>query len=167
MFAARASGDGRAEESGGRHNRPTGDHTAARAPKCVMASASPEERAILERFQSMRSEVDQARGKRATGASLKGMRAALTRRAPAAQIWSKITELDLERQEHALVLETLTPLEGERRCFRLVGGVLVERTVGEVVPAVTRNREALEEVRASQGSAAPLRRSQGAGQLAP
>jgi hypothetical protein len=65
----------------------------------------------------------------------------------APQIWAKITELDLERQEHALVLETLTPLEAERRCFRLVGGVLVERTVGEVAPAVTRNREALEEVR--------------------
>lgn len=39
-----------------------------------------------------------------------------------------------------LVIEALTPLEGGRRCFRLVGGVLVERTVSEVVPAVTKNR---------------------------
>ena len=87
------------------------------------------------------------------------MPAALTARpltpgALASQIWAKITELDLERQEHALVLETLTPLEAERRCFRLVGGVLVERTVGEVAPAVTRNREALEEVRAARRDAA-------------
>jgi hypothetical protein len=112
-----------------------------------MAGASPEERAILERFQSMRSEVDQAR----TRLRLRPFAAScvvLTRFAlRGAQIWAKITELDLERQEHALVLETLTPLEAERRCFRLVGGVLVERTVGEVAPAVTRNREALEEVR--------------------
>ena len=91
--------------------------------------------------------------------------AALTRRAP--QIWSKITELDLERQEHALVLETLSPLDAERRCFRLVGGVLVERTVGEVVPAVTRNREALEEVRAPRRSCFRSRRSQGAPLPAP
>ena len=57
------------------------------------------------------------------------------------------------------MLETLTPLEGERRCFRLVGGVLVERTVGEVAPAVTRNREALEEVRSARRHAAPRARS--------
>lgn len=61
-------------------------------------------------------------------------------------IWSKITELDLERQEHTLVLATLEPMEPGRRCFRLVGGVLVERTVGEVAPAVTRHQEALEEL---------------------
>jgi prefoldin subunit 2 len=88
---------------------------------------SPDERAILAHFQELRSEVD--------------------------AIWSKITELDLERQEHALVLETLTPLDAGRRCFRLVGGVLVERTVGEVAPAVGRNREALEEVRVRRGRA--------------
>jgi hypothetical protein len=44
-----------------------------------MASASPEERAILERFQSMRSEVDQARGKRANGASARWRCPALRR----------------------------------------------------------------------------------------
>lgn len=33
-----------------------------------------------------------------------------------------------------------------RRCFRLIGGVLVERTVGEVAPAVKRNKESLAEV---------------------
>ena len=65
------------------------------------------------------------------------------------------------------MLETLSPLEGERRCFRLVGGVLVERTVGEVVPAVTRNREALEEVRAPRRSAVRFRRSLGAARPAP
>jgi prefoldin subunit 2 len=40
-----------------------------------------------------------------------------------------------------LVEETLTPLDVKRRAFRLVGGVLVERTVGEVLPSVVSNRE--------------------------
>jgi len=40
-----------------------------------------------------------------------------------------------------LVEETLTPLDEKRRAFRLVGGVLVERTVGEVLPSVISNRE--------------------------
>lgn len=35
-----------------------------------------------------------------------------------------------------LVLDTIHPLESSRRCFRLVGGVLIERTVGEILPAV-------------------------------
>ena len=37
--------------------------------------------------------------------------------------------------------QTLQPLDTKRRAFRLVGGVLVERTVGEVLPSVVSNRE--------------------------
>ncbi|KAA8527615.1 hypothetical protein F0562_034990 [Nyssa sinensis] len=33
-----------------------------------------------------------------------------------------------------------------RRCYRMIGGVLVERTIKEVLPAVHRNKEGLEEV---------------------
>ena len=39
-----------------------------------------------------------------------------------------------------LVEETLTPLDPDRRAFRLVGEVLVERTVREVLPVVKDNR---------------------------
>mmetsp|Transcript_4153 Transcript_4153/g.8010 ORF Transcript_4153/g.8010 Transcript_4153/m.8010 type:complete len:125 (+) Transcript_4153:722-1096(+) len=39
-----------------------------------------------------------------------------------------------------LVEETLTPLDPDRRAFRLVGGVLVERTVREVLPTVREHR---------------------------
>ena len=51
---------------------------------------------------------------------------------------SKSTELDQDRQEHELVLEALNGADDGRKCFRFMGGVLVERTVGEVRPAVTR-----------------------------
>lgn len=47
----------------------------------------------------------------------------------------------MERDEHKLVVDTLSKLESERKAFRLVGGVLVERTVGDVLPAVSQNYE--------------------------
>ena len=38
-----------------------------------------------------------------------------------------------------LVIDTLTPMDGERKAFRLIGGILVERTVADVLPDVTHN----------------------------
>lgn len=40
-----------------------------------------------------------------------------------------------------LVINAISGLDSGRRCYRLVGGVLVERTVGEVLPAVRKNLE--------------------------
>ncbi|KAL9187718.1 hypothetical protein ACHAXT_006096 [Thalassiosira profunda] len=51
-----------------------------------------------------------------------------------------LTKIEMERNEHRLVEETLTPMDGDRRAFRLVGGVLVERTVREVLPTVIEHR---------------------------
>lgn len=45
-----------------------------------------------------------------------------------------------------LVLETLTPLPGDRKCFRLINGVLVERTVKDVLPALQTNSDGLKKV---------------------
>jgi len=42
---------------------------------------------------------------------------------------------------YRLVVDTISPLDGDRKCFRLVGGVLVERTVKEVLPALKTNQE--------------------------
>jgi len=54
---------------------------------------------------------------------------------------SKISELEMERGEHVLVEETLRPLDPDRRAYRLVGEVLVERNVQEVLPSVEGNRK--------------------------
>ena len=45
-----------------------------------------------------------------------------------------------------LVLETLDPLPSDRKCFRMVNGVLLERTVKEVVPAVRTNSDGLKKI---------------------
>lgn len=51
------------------------------------------------------------------------------------------TQLTLERDEHKLVIDQLSILESERKAFRLIGGILVEKTVGEALPAVQQNYE--------------------------
>ncbi|CAK0804382.1 unnamed protein product [Prorocentrum cordatum] len=54
---------------------------------------------------------------------------------------NKIAELEQEVNEHQLVLKAFEKVEPARRCFRMVGGVLVERTVSEAKPAVEGNME--------------------------
>lgn len=65
----------------------------------------------------------------------------------------RVSELEQQRDEHkfvgyvltsnhtSLVIKTLSKLEPTRKCFRMVGGVLVQRTVSEVLPAVTQSKE--------------------------
>ena len=38
-------------------------------------------------------------------------------------------------RSNQLVAKALEPLDGDRKCFRLIGGVLVERNVAEVLPS--------------------------------
>jgi len=75
-----------------------------------------------------------------------------------AQLMQKIAELEIDRNEHVLVEETLLPLDGDRRAYRLVGDILVERTVKEVLPSVTANKE---NVRTSSITPVPCHHSQG------
>lgn len=54
--------------------------------------------------------------------------------------FQRLTEIDGERTEHQLVLDTLRGLDdGKRRCMRLVGGVLCETTVDKVQPVLIDN----------------------------
>ncbi|KUI54072.1 hypothetical protein VP1G_01444 [Cytospora mali] len=62
------------------------------------------------------------------------------------QLAQKIGDVEQEKEEHKAVLETLEPLSGDRKCFRMINGVLAERTVKDVVPALKTNAEGLEKV---------------------
>lgn len=51
----------------------------------------------------------------------------------------KVGELQGEAKEHELAARTLADLDPERKAWRLINDVLVERTVGDVLPAVQAN----------------------------
>jgi prefoldin subunit 2 len=56
-------------------------------------------------------------------------------------IAQKIGELEQESQEHGMVIDTIKPLDENRTCYRLIGGVLVQKTIKEVLPMVTQNQQ--------------------------
>mmetsp|Transcript_108 Transcript_108/g.284 ORF Transcript_108/g.284 Transcript_108/m.284 type:complete len:108 (+) Transcript_108:155-478(+) len=60
------------------------------------------------------------------------------------QLMTKIADLESDRNEHILVEDTLKPLDDSRRAYRLVGDVLVERTVAEILPSITQNKNNLD-----------------------
>eukprot|EP01134_Creolimax_fragrantissima_P002743 CFRG2743T1 len=59
---------------------------------------------------------------------------------------NKISDLEIQRSEHDLVAKTLKDLPGDRKCYRMVGEVLTERTVVEVLPAVETNCAGIKKV---------------------
>ena len=67
-------------------------------------------------------------------------------RANISELASKLTELDSDKTEHQLVLRAISSLPRDRKCYRSIGGVLVERTVGDVQPAVEKNVRGIEEL---------------------
>jgi prefoldin subunit 2 len=46
----------------------------------------------------------------------------------------KLMEIEDEKRENELVLESIAKLEDNRKCWRLVNGVLIEKTKVDVVP---------------------------------
>ncbi|KAJ3026839.1 UNVERIFIED_CONTAM: hypothetical protein HDU68_004977 [Siphonaria sp. JEL0065] len=61
-------------------------------------------------------------------------------------IASKLGELEQEKDEHKMVVDTMDPLNGDRKCFRLINGVLVERTVGDVLPTLKQNMDNIDKI---------------------
>ncbi|XP_050720936.1 prefoldin subunit 2-like [Eriocheir sinensis] len=94
------------------------DKKAATAPQKALTKAEGEE--IVQKFQQLRNEQR--------------------------SLMAKITELEQDLNEHKIVIETLQDVSPDRKCFRMVGGVLVERTVTEVLPALINNKEQLTKV---------------------
>ncbi|KAK2198416.1 bifunctional Prefoldin beta-like/Prefoldin/Prefoldin subunit 2 [Babesia duncani] len=52
------------------------------------------------------------------------------------RLLGQMDDVGQDAAEHRLVLKTLSELPKDRKCYRLIGGVAVERTVGEVLPAL-------------------------------
>ncbi|KAL3904322.1 MAG: hypothetical protein SGPRY_011328 [Prymnesium sp.] len=72
------------------------------------------------------------------------------------QLTYKINELKMDADEHALVIDALAPLHEERKCFRMIDAVVVERTVAEVLPAVQKNKEQARLQRGMRPAPSPL-----------
>jgi prefoldin subunit 2 len=63
------------------------------------------------------------------------------------QLVQKTQDLEMDMKEHDLVLSTLSTItDKQRRCYRMIGGVLIEHTVAEVLPALQSNREQINNV---------------------
>eukprot|EP00916_Digyalum_oweni_P022975 GHVL01038117.1.p1 GENE.GHVL01038117.1~~GHVL01038117.1.p1 ORF type:complete len:129 (+),score=27.47 GHVL01038117.1:57-443(+) len=55
------------------------------------------------------------------------------------QLVQRIQSLQEAQKDHSLVADALKAVECSRRCYRLVGGVLVEQTAGTVLPVIESN----------------------------
>ncbi|KAL7646676.1 UNVERIFIED_CONTAM: hypothetical protein RMT77_001929 [Armadillidium vulgare] len=82
-----------------------------------MAGPKMDQQEIVQNFQQMRNEQRSLMG--------------------------KISELEQDLNEHKVVIETLEEVSPKRKCFRMIGGVLVEKTVEEILPALVHNRNQL------------------------
>eukprot|EP00616_Rhizochromulina_sp_CCMP1243_P016971 CAMPEP_0118971730 /NCGR_PEP_ID=MMETSP1173-20130426/8266_1 /TAXON_ID=1034831 /ORGANISM="Rhizochromulina marina cf, Strain CCMP1243" /LENGTH=169 /DNA_ID=CAMNT_0006921209 /DNA_START=111 /DNA_END=620 /DNA_ORIENTATION=- len=60
------------------------------------------------------------------------------------KIAEKVANVDIDLNEHHLVINTITPMEKERKAFRSVGGLLTQTNVGTVLPSVKQQAEMLE-----------------------
>ncbi|VDL43143.1 unnamed protein product [Hymenolepis diminuta] len=60
-------------------------------------------------------------------------------------IANKITGLEMDQREHNMVIKVLKGVDAERKCFRLIEGVLVERQVKHVLPALEANEKKMSE----------------------
>ena len=47
---------------------------------------------------------------------------------------SRLMEVEDEKRENELVLEQVSKLEDDRKCWRLINGILFEKTKAQVVP---------------------------------
>ncbi|KAL7712461.1 Prefoldin subunit 2 [Entamoeba marina] len=58
----------------------------------------------------------------------------------------QLADMDATLKEHNLVKEVLSKVEPSRKCFRLVNGVMVERTASEVIPAIDKSIEQINQI---------------------
>ncbi|CAO1331570.1 unnamed protein product [Diamesa hyperborea] len=59
---------------------------------------------------------------------------------------NNLSTLELDLKEHKTVIDTLKTVDEDRKCFRLIGGVLVEQKVVSVLPQLVENKNQLEKL---------------------
>lgn len=59
---------------------------------------------------------------------------------------SKLSEMEMELNEHKIVIDTLKNVDPKKKCYRMIGGVLCERIVEDVMPTLVTNKEQLTKV---------------------
>ncbi|XP_053673035.1 probable prefoldin subunit 2 [Anopheles nili] len=59
---------------------------------------------------------------------------------------NNLSTIEMDFKEHKTVIDTLKTVESSRKCFRLIGGVLVEQTVEVVLPQLELNKGQLEKL---------------------
>ncbi|XP_032673290.1 prefoldin subunit 2 [Odontomachus brunneus] len=59
---------------------------------------------------------------------------------------NKLSEMEMELNEHKIVIDTLKNVDPKRKCYRMIGGVLCERIVEDVMPALVTNKDQLMKV---------------------
>ena len=112
-----------------------------------MAGEPKNQREIIARFERLREEVQNLSdtlSERRANAQAGLCKVSVDKLHPCAP--AHCTRM----QEHGLVLKTLQPLDKQRKCFRQIGDILVERTVGDVLPDVQTNKEQLDQVRSGE-----------------
>lgn len=60
------------------------------------------------------------------------------------QIQDKLIQLEEDAEQHRKVLGLLDEVDGERKCMRMIGTVLVEQTVSEAIPRLKETLTGLE-----------------------
>merc|ERR1712072_710098 len=57
-------------------------------------------------------------------------------------LFKSVISLEEDKKEHLLVYDTIKDLDVGRKCWRMVGGVMVERTIGEIMPPLKQKIDA-------------------------
>lgn len=65
-------------------------------------------------------------------------------RAEVQALGDKMNELEMDRDEHQQVIAALEPLPSTRKCWRRIGGVLVESDVAGTLPTLRTTLEGIE-----------------------
>ncbi|KAK8885096.1 hypothetical protein M9Y10_044225 [Tritrichomonas musculus] len=62
------------------------------------------------------------------------------------ELQSKEIQFELDLQQHERVLSSISSLPDDRKCYRLVGEVLVQMTIGQAKPALEQQKNSLSEL---------------------